>query len=251
MSGYDSKSCSALEKPYYRPVEAAIRWCNLIAHETEILLRVGEEPVPGPSMFPQWPCLRANAERVLEAVLNKELPYGRDGRTVPAGEQVAKHRLTIRHADLKAWMLKNHPGQKPAFLFDELERTTHAAINADSFRALQADRDALTARLGKATDVYRALKQDRDAIEFERNSLRAMVDNQSSPSERAETTYLNIIGGLLHLLLGKTPAEKPQSVFVSQAAIISALLAHHDGKPGISPRTLEDKFAAAKRSLES
>lgn len=251
MTGYDPKSCNALEKPYYRPVEAAIRWCGLIAHEAQILAKVGEEPVPGPGMFPQWPCLRANAERVLEAVLNKELPYGRDGRTVTPGEQVAKHRLTIRHADLKAWMLKNHPGQKPAFLFDDIERSTHAAINADSFRALQVDRDALKARIDKATDAYRALKQERDSLESERDSLRAMVNKGAVPGERAEATYLNIIGGLLHLLLGKTPADKPQSVFESQASIIGALLAHHDGKPGISARTLEDKFAAAKRSLDS
>lgn len=68
---------------------------------------------------------------------------------------------------------------------------------------------------------------------------------------RAETTYQNIIGGLLDLMLGKTPAGKPQSVYEDQAAIISALLAHHDGKPGISKRTLEEKFAASKRNLSA
>jgi hypothetical protein len=36
-SSYDSNSCSPLERPFYRPVEAAIRWCGLIAHESEIL----------------------------------------------------------------------------------------------------------------------------------------------------------------------------------------------------------------------
>jgi hypothetical protein len=49
--------------------------------------------------------------------------------------------------------------------------------------------------------------------------------------------------------LGKSPAGKPQSVFDNQAAIIAALLGHHEGKPGISARTLEEKFAAGKRSL--
>lgn len=68
-------------------------------------------------------------------------------------------------------------------------------------------------------------------------------------ASRAETTYLNIIGGLLALMLGKSPAGNPQSVFDNQAAIISALLAHHADKPGIAQRTLEEKFAAAKRSL--
>lgn len=67
--------------------------------------------------------------------------------------------------------------------------------------------------------------------------------------KRSETTYLNIIGGLLALMLGKSPAGNPQSSFENQAAIIAVLLAHYDGKPGIAQRTLEDKFAAANRSL--
>lgn len=66
-----------------------------------------------------------------------------------------------------------------------------------------------------------------------------------------ETTYLNIIGALLEVVLGKTPAGKPQSVFESQAAIIDVLLAHHADKSGISKTTLETKFAEARRRLNS
>ncbi|MEP9324990.1 hypothetical protein PPMP20_17890 [Paraburkholderia phymatum] len=69
---------------------------------------------------------------------------------------------------------------------------------------------------------------------------------------REETTYLNIIGGLLHLLLGKSPGSgKKYSSFASQDAVISGLLAHFDGAPGISKRTLESKFAEAKRSIDA
>jgi hypothetical protein len=249
VSGYDPKSCNALEKPFYRPVEAALRWCNLIAHEDMILGQVKGMAIPEPGMFPQWPCLRANAERVLDAILNGGLPYGRDGRSVESDDHVAPPRLTVRHADLKDWMQRCYPDQKPAFLFDEIERSTHAAINADTFRALQADRDALKLRIEKATEAYRTLNQERDTIAGERDSLRGIVDKMSSPGGRAEITYLNIIGALLGLMLGKSPAGKEQSVFDSQASIISALLAHHDGKPGLSARTLEDKFAEAKRTL--
>lgn len=56
MEIYDSKSCSALEKPYYKPIEAALRWCNLIAHESHILQVTGEALFPPASAFPQWPC---------------------------------------------------------------------------------------------------------------------------------------------------------------------------------------------------
>jgi hypothetical protein len=68
-------------------------------------------------------------------------------------------------------------------------------------------------------------------------------------SERERTTLLNIIGGLLELMLSKSPGGKPQSVFNNQTAIIDGLLAHFEGKPGISVRTLEEKFAIAKRNL--
>ena len=88
-----------------------------------------------------------------------------------------------------------------------------------------------------------------DALRGKCDSLLAMAEKMNTPGERAETTYLNIIGAMLALMLGKSPAGKPQSVFDNQAAIIAALLGHHKGKPGISARTLEDKFAAAKRSL--
>lgn len=251
VNGYNPKSCSALEKPFYKPIEVAIRWCGLIQHETKILSAVGEATMPRIDQFPQWPCLRANTEKVIDAIQHGDLVYGRDGAPVAIGEHVARHRLTIRHSDLKAWMVRNYPDQKPAFLFDEIERTTHAAINADSFRALQSERDALKVRIKKATEAYRTLKHECDTIISERDSLKAKVDKMAAPSERAETTYLNIIGGLLGLMLGKSPAGKQQSIFNNQAAIISALLGHYEGKSGISARTLEEKFAAAKRSLSS
>lgn len=251
MNQYDQTSCNALEKPYYRPVEAAIRWCNLIVHEPKILEATGVELLPPISAFPQWPCLRANAEKILDALINDELPQGRDGRTVDPGEHVARHRLTVRHTDLKAWMAKHYPDQKPKFLFDEIERTTHSAINADSFRALQADLKAAQGRIEKATEVYRDQKSKIDELQAECDRLRAAATASGVPGARSETTYLNIIGGLLGLMLETTPGGQKGSAYDSQAAIVSALLAHHEGKAGISKPTLEAKFAAAKRSLNS
>lgn len=96
-----------------------------------------------------------------------------------------------------------------------------------------------------------ALRKDRDRIEGERASLEAMVEKMKTPGARAESTYLNIIGGLLGLMLGKSPAGIAQSVFQNQGAVISALLAHYGDKPGISDSTLENKFAEANRSIKS
>ncbi len=249
MDSYNGKSCSVLEKPFYRPVEAALRWCNLIQHEDEILRATGNELFPGIGVFPEWPCLRANAEKIYDAILHDGLPHGRDGRAIVLGEHVAKGRLTIRHIDLREWMAKHYPNQKPAFLFDEVERDTHATYNAVTFRVLQADRDALKVRIEKADDILQNMNQELGTTKGERDSLRAMIEKIGTPGGRSETTYLNIIGGMLALMLGKAPSGKPLSSFENQSSIISALLVHHDGKPGIAVRTLEEKFAAAKRSL--
>lgn len=220
-------------------------------HEVKILAAAGEAQYPPLGTFPQWPCLRNNIEVIIDAIENGDLPCGRDGRTVNQGDHVAPGRRTVRHNDLKTWMTKFHPDKKPKFLFDEVERTTHTAINADSFRALQVDRDALKTRVDKAIEVYQALRQERDKIEGERASLAAMVEKMNVPGARAETTYLNIIGGLLGLMLGKSPAGKPQSVFENQSMVIAAMLGNYPGRPGVSDSNLEKQFAEANRSIKS
>lgn len=245
IDGYDTKSCNALERPFYRPVEAALRWCNLIQFEAKILQALGPEGIPNAGQFPEWPCLKANTEKIVDAIQHGELARGRDGKTVPPDERVAEHRWTVRHTDLRNWMAKHHPGSKPAFLFDEIERNSHTAINAESFRALQADRDALKARIEKATEVYKALKQDRDKVEAERASLAAFVERQVVPDDRAETTYLCIIGALLELVREPRPGRD------SEAAVIRELTLGYSHLPGIAKSTLEAKFAAAKRQMRS
>jgi hypothetical protein len=108
---------------------------------------------------------------------------------------------------------------------------------------------------------YPAAGLPADAVYVVRTaSLRAFeqsaLDNPSSSTDkpfgrREETTLLNIVGGLLGLLLGQSPAGKPHSVFKSQTAIIDALVATYPGKPGISKRTLEEKLALARRFLDT
>lgn len=189
---YNPKSCNALEKPFYTPLEAALRWCGLIAHEADILGRCVGEPIPPVGAFPQWRCLRPNAEKIMDAILNHELPYGRDGRSVPRGEQVNKARLTVRHTDLKAWMAQHYPDQTPPFLFDEIERTTHAKITVEAWQALQAERDALKARVEKAEALYRD----------KWSKLEAEAKKQADePSPKSRNAYLRTITALGYALI--------------------------------------------------
>ncbi|KAA3624029.1 MAG: hypothetical protein DWQ08_10860 [Proteobacteria bacterium] len=75
------------------------------------------------------------------------------------------------------------------------------------------------------------------------------LQNHLPMHPRSETTYLNIIGALVDVMLAQSPGGQRLSAFDTQADVINALLAHHEGKPGLSRRTLEDKFAAARREL--
>ncbi len=245
IDGYDAKSCNALQRPFYRPVDAALRWCNLTQHEGMILQSLRDDQIPKTGQFPQWPCLQANTEKILDAILHGELAHGRDGKNVQPGEPVAVARRTVRHTDLREWMAKYHPGSKPAFLFDEIERSAHAAINADSFRALQADRDAARTELEQARKWGNGIVAERDALLGERDSLRAMVDKMQVPGERAETTYLTIIGALLELVRNPRPGRD------SDAAVIRELTDNYSDKPGIAKSTLEGKFAEARRQLQA
>jgi hypothetical protein len=196
MENYDSRSCNTLEKLYYRPIEAALRWCNLISFENQVLVEVGKELLPPIGAFPQWPCLRLNTEKICTAIRDGELLYGRDGKTVVKGETVRKDRITVKHTDLRNWIQKTYPDQKPQFLFDEIERSTHSSINADTFRTLQADRDALKARVGKAEEWAKAMIAEKKILQDLIASLTAQVKEADPIDTRERNTLLSIIGVL-------------------------------------------------------
>lgn len=171
---------------------------------------------------------------------------------------VAYSRRTLSRETLKAWIAKEFPSDKPAFLLDALERSTHHAINADTFRALQADRDALQARLNKSLEVFREQKAQLSVVTGERDSLRAMVDQLSEarkaeaiPGERAEATYQHIIGALLCCIAGEMPNVQRHPSFDSEAQVIDAIDDHFRGFGGLSKSNLSRKFPEAKRSLRS
>lgn len=78
-------------------------------------------------------------------------------------------------------------------------------------------------------------------------------DRQNSSNglhPRERETLLTIIGALTDRMLGKTPNGRKISVFETQSAIIDDLLAHFPDQPGLSQRTLEQKFAEAKKKLD-
>lgn len=236
-------------KPFYRPIDAAIRWCGLIQFEAQILSAYSSHPDKLPKFFPQWPCLQINIEKIQDAIRNNELSYGYFGITVSNGIAIDHIQITVRHSDLRLWMSIRYPEQKPRFLFGA-DSDSQTKISIGTYLSLQADREALQVELKKYQDLYRDVLSDLRALGLERKELNDLIKSHSGLSERSELTYRQIIGALLNLFLSRSPAGKPLSVFESQAAIVDALTARHKDIPGLSKRTLDEKFAAANRSIK-
>lgn len=228
----------------YRPIEAALRWSGLTRHEPYVLEVLNGRRLPEPDEFPQWPTLRRNAERIYDGILNKELRVAINGITVEdgVGAKPDDPNLTIRHVDLKDWMCRFYPAHRPAFLFSRLERKANPSLSLEAVEALFLEHEGLRLRIAQREEGIKKLREQ----------LRALEQSAASGvplGPRSETTYLHILGGLLTLLLGASPSGQRYSSFTSQDAIISALIAHHGDRLGIAARTLQAKFAAARRAL--
>lgn len=242
-------NCLALAvKTHYRPIEAAIRWSGLLRFERRILAMLEQRPFPDAAEFPRWPILRLNVERIFDAIAHDEIPYGKAGRSQTARPpSLDDPELTVRHVDLKVWMTRYYPGERPAFLFDEFERALHPAIGIDTLQVLLAEREAVKIQLAERRQAHDLLRAEYETL------VKAHADctPPQEPGPRSESTYLNIIGGLLTLLLGQSPNGIPYSSFQTMESVVSTLLAHHERLPGISERTLWSKLAQARRHLEA
>lgn len=239
-------------KTYYRPMEAAIRWCGLLRFEQRILQTLDQRAMPEPGEFPRWPLLRLHTERIFDALTHGELAGGKAGIVLEAQRPALDDpQLTVRHVDLKAWMAHYYPGERPGFLFDDIERSAHPVVSVDTLNILLADREATKVQLAELSQVHEALRAAHEALAKEQTAHGDANGTSREPGLRSETTYLNIIGGLLTLLLGKSPSGTAYSSFQNMDAVVSALLAHHEGRPGLSERTLWSKLAQARRHLEA
>ncbi|NWB11956.1 hypothetical protein HX862_28875 [Pseudomonas sp. D5002] len=244
-----TRSFNPNAKTFYRPIEAAVRWCNLIDSESKILEAHSHSPEKLAHVFPQWPCLSANTEKIQDAIRNHELPYGYFGVTVPYEETFDFFQLTVRHADLRLWMSLHYPDQKPSFLF-EPAHNAHEKMSIGTYLSLRADREALLYELKTLQRAHEKILSDLETVGLGPNELKSLSTSQVRLSERGELTYQQIIGALLNLFLSQSPAGKPLSVFETQAAIVDAVTARYEDVPGLSKRTLDEKFAAANRALK-
>ena len=88
-------------------------------------------------------------------------------------------------------------------------------------------------------------KFDFDERALDEGQVPDVARSEKPVEARERTTYLNIIGALLSLVLN------PREGRTGQAAVIEELLSNYSDKAGIKKSTLEQKFAEANRSLQS
>lgn len=154
---WETDNCAAMKAHYavYSIPQAAALWCGVPENQ---IVRIVEEAVTlshsglGRSIWthPAVPCLEPRSRAIAGAIEDGSLPHGReDGQTV-TDDHVAYERRHFFGRDLRKWMEKTFPNEKPEFLFDDIERSSHTAISADAYRALKADHDKLEKRLENA-----------------------------------------------------------------------------------------------------
>lgn len=237
-------------KVFYRPIEASIRWAGLLRYEQVILASISSpRNLPQSLDCPRWGELRLYTERIYDGILNGELSFGQDGITACDTALIDSPHLTVRHVDLKRWMRQHYPEQRPGFLFSRSERIAHPVISLETGQAMLVERMALKSALEQSKRQLHELQEKHDGLLKQSTVIPAC--SQCPISDRAEATYLNIIGGMLELILGQSPSGAPYSSFKTQEAVVSALVAHHSGVMGIAERTLNGKFATARRRLHS
>lgn len=246
---HENKNDAPTSKVFYRPIEASIRWAGLLRYEQVILASISSpRRLPQSLDCPRCAELRLCTERIFDGILNGELPFGQNGITTRDSTLIDSPDLTVRHVDLKRWMRQHYPEQRPGFLFSRSERIAHPFISLETGQAMLVERLALKSTLDQYKRQLHELQEKHGAL------LKQMVPSAGTQrliSDRAEATYLNIIGSMLDLMLGQSPSGVPYSSFKTQEAVVSALVAHHSGAMGIAERTLNGKFATARRRLRS
>jgi len=233
-------------KSCYHPIDAAILWCDLADHATEILQVEISHSGELLKHFPQWPLLHFHVERIYEAIASGELLATFLGGPVTLNDHAERVYWSIRRADLRAWSALNHPEDKPEFLFPK--NTDHLeCVNLNAFLAVQAERDFYGREFEKMHQAYDSVVEELAAYKRQEHEFAVQLDAIGPASEASATIHHTIIGALLALMLDKPNGGQPRSIYKTQSAVVEAITTLFPGTTGLSKRTLDRKFAHARR----
>jgi hypothetical protein len=233
-------------KVQYRPIDAAIRWADLLQHEQQILGAYQQRSLSAIAENAYCPQLMLYLERILDALRYGELVYLVNGQPAAPDTSVDDAAVTIRHVHLKAWMEHYYPEERPAFLFSAVER--RPAVTLKDVQALLDERDSWKPSVSSRDIEMLALRLGK--LLSERGDAMTRPTVITDPlSKRGEMVYQHIIGGMLDLLLGRDTSGRSNSRFRTQEDVIAALTERFGERLGMTRSTLENKFASANRTL--
>lgn len=233
-------------KGYYHPIDAAILWSDLAEHTAEILQVEISNSGELLKHFPQWPSLHFHLERIYDAIACGELPATFLGGPISLNDHSERVYWSIRRADLRVWFALNHPDDKPAFLFpkniDHLE-----CVTLNAYLAVQAERDFYAREFEKMHQAYDSVVGEVAAYKRQEHEFAAQLNAVGPATEASASVHHTIIGALLAVMLEKSQSGQPRSIYKTQAAVVDAITSQFPGVSGLSKRTLDRKFAQARR----
>ncbi|EKT4483412.1 hypothetical protein QEM02_003543 [Pseudomonas putida] len=235
-------------KTYYHPIDIAISWCKLETHKSEIEHIANLHPNRPFWHFPQWPYLQKYMERIHDAIKNHELPAQYLGERLRSIQSIDISHITVRHSDLRTWISTYFPEDKPAFLFDEDLAHNHC-VSLGTYLIQKADaqssKHVIEILQQEITSTHRMLAEKTRQYEL----LIEKSVNSGIPHEDSATTLYTIIGAMLDVVVGSSSRGQIQSIYKNQSSLVDALTCRFPEIAGLSKRTLDRKFAQARRLL--
>lgn len=233
---------------FYHPLEAAILWSDLGPFELEIVQAGREDLDSLVRLFPQWPYLHTYVERIYDAIYCHELPATFLGQPVTCNLQSERAFFTIRHSDLRIWISRYFPDDKPAFLFNKTGDHTHC-ISLGAYLVQEAEIQTCNRVIEELRIEISSLKADLQEKTQQCETATRHAEEADLPSESSKIVFYMIIGALLDVSVGSSPNGQTQSIYKNQSAMVEAIITRYSHLPGISKRTLDRKFAEGRRHL--
>ena len=251
-------NCSAIKAHFavFSVPQAAALWCGVPEDALERI--VGECEQVSKSGFersvwrhPYISCIEPRSRAIAEAMEKWDLIHGlEDGEPANPLAYVPYERRHCQGRDLKKWMERAFPGEKPEFLFSAHERASGSGISLEDYQTIQAKNAALELRLERAKSEYRKLLQKNAELDSECKRYAANDNRAERSHPRSEASYQRIIGALLSVIHGDLPDIDQHPSIKNESQLIALLADKYSGYEGLSIRSLSEKFPQARRRLE-
>jgi len=238
VESWKEDSCADVKARYalYSVARAAALWCGVTDDLIEQVLNEAS-PISETGLgrcivsHPDAPCIEPRCRAIAEAIESGLLPHCREnGKLVDTGEHAAYERWHISGRALKTWIEEEFPNDKPAFLFDDIERNSHSAITTDAYRTLKADRDALKIRVDNAIEEFKSLRQKKESIEADRDLLQKKLEDISLPNKESDhssllnSVYWRKLGALADHAIEAYPSWKDKQRIVQKTGNLQTWL---------------------------